>query len=669
MAQSSNVRLVTEAAGAAAYASRQSIVDLTAAVDDKADLDSPAFTGTVRIGGATLPTNIVGASRPGVTLIFSDVDPGVLDDGEVWVRDGDDVLTLPTTNPSAEQVVTIRADGTQGSIPLSNVGSGGGGTGSGGPRVTDLARGWVCPARGAGSALAPEETYEAFKLGASYGLGIIDGGDWWTTSDGALVCMYDSTIDRTTTGSGAVTDMTARQAQTLVVDAATWFGGNYADTTPPTAEMVLGTFSRSSVMMPEPKSLAAANALAALVGRMGLQQGVLPTAGQTAWVTPFVTVGCTNVMMNISTMPTQATMDSYKSLGINWLSIPIAGTAITPANVVTLQTNGFKIMVGITNRHVDYTVWNTSSIDGWLSDDPLYFASIVNPANATHYRRTKDPFASQTYYHGHIGSMATVPDMKPIRRGTFTGTNRWGEITWDGTQQNLWALQGWNCPLPAPTAAYTITFYATFDALGTDMARWIGMFTAMPTDSSYKDIAATYETGYHTAFRLNGELTVLKKNAGVVPAAGTPGAKVLLMTAPIFAPVTLTTALISGTAVTALAVSALPAAIALNSTLSFPTGQIATVSAAAAAGATSITINSFTPTAAVASGTAIPQAVQFSIAITATSVTFTRADTAESVALTGLTDSATRGGYWHLGIANNFGATGMKATFSQIVSV
>ena len=277
MAQSSTVRLVTEAAAAATYATKQSVVDLTTDVADKADLDSPQFTGTVRIGGATLPTNIVGASRPGVTLIFSDVDPGVLDDGEVWVRDGDDVLTLPTTNPSSEQVVTIRPNGTQGSVPLSNVGSGGGG-GSSSIRVADLPRGWVMPHRGAGSAIAPENTLEAFQLGASYGLGIIDGGDWYTTSDGALVCMNDSTIDRTTTGTGAVTDLTARQAQSLTVDASVWFGGNYADTTLPSAERLFGTFARAAVTVPEPKSLAAANALAAVIDRMGLQENVLPNS-------------------------------------------------------------------------------------------------------------------------------------------------------------------------------------------------------------------------------------------------------------------------------------------------------------------------------------------------------------------------------------------------------
>jgi glycerophosphoryl diester phosphodiesterase len=73
--------------------------------------------------------------------------------------------------------------------------------------------------RGA-SAVAPENTYAAF------GRAIADGGSYTETdvrasSDGALVLVHDSTVDRTTDGSGPVADLTLDELRRL--DAGSWF--------------------------------------------------------------------------------------------------------------------------------------------------------------------------------------------------------------------------------------------------------------------------------------------------------------------------------------------------------------------------------------------------------------------------------------------------------------
>jgi glycerophosphoryl diester phosphodiesterase len=60
--------------------------------------------------------------------------------------------------------------------------------------------------RGA-SALAPENTIEAFRLAVEAGAGGLEL-DVHMTRDGHIVVIHDATVDRTTSGSGAVSEMT-----------------------------------------------------------------------------------------------------------------------------------------------------------------------------------------------------------------------------------------------------------------------------------------------------------------------------------------------------------------------------------------------------------------------------------------------------------------------------
>jgi glycerophosphoryl diester phosphodiesterase len=57
------------------------------------------------------------------------------------------------------------------------------------------------------------------------------------TKDGHLVCIHDSTIDRTTDGTGKVSELTLDQIREL--DAGSWFDAKFADEKVPTVEEVL----------------------------------------------------------------------------------------------------------------------------------------------------------------------------------------------------------------------------------------------------------------------------------------------------------------------------------------------------------------------------------------------------------------------------------------------
>lgn len=89
--------------------------------------------------------------------------------------------------------------------------------------------------RGA-SSYAPENTFAAFDLAIQMGVRHIEL-DVESTSDGHIVVIHDDTVDRTTNGSGPVTNHTLATLQAL--DAGSWFGAGFAGERIPAFDEVL----------------------------------------------------------------------------------------------------------------------------------------------------------------------------------------------------------------------------------------------------------------------------------------------------------------------------------------------------------------------------------------------------------------------------------------------
>jgi glycerophosphoryl diester phosphodiesterase len=82
---------------------------------------------------------------------------------------------------------------------------------------------------------APENTLAGFRACLELRLGF--EFDVARTKDGHLVCIHDSTVDRTTDGKGSVSAMTLEEIRRP--DAGTWFDPKFAGETVPTVEEVL----------------------------------------------------------------------------------------------------------------------------------------------------------------------------------------------------------------------------------------------------------------------------------------------------------------------------------------------------------------------------------------------------------------------------------------------
>lgn len=79
--------------------------------------------------------------------------------------------------------------------------------------------------RGA-SAYAPEHTFASYELAENIKADYLEI-DLQMTKDGHLIAMHDTTVDRTTDGTGRVKDMTLDQIKDL--DAGSWYNEDHAD--------------------------------------------------------------------------------------------------------------------------------------------------------------------------------------------------------------------------------------------------------------------------------------------------------------------------------------------------------------------------------------------------------------------------------------------------------
>jgi glycerophosphoryl diester phosphodiesterase len=90
--------------------------------------------------------------------------------------------------------------------------------------------------RGA-SGTRPENTRAAFRRAMEIGADYLEL-DVRATSDGVAVVLHDASVDRTTDGSGQVSDMTMAQLRSL--DAGSWFSPEYAEERVPTLAEAIG---------------------------------------------------------------------------------------------------------------------------------------------------------------------------------------------------------------------------------------------------------------------------------------------------------------------------------------------------------------------------------------------------------------------------------------------
>ena len=125
------------------------------------------------------------------------------------------------------------------SLPLS-------GNGSDHPKKQKLS---VIAHRGA-AAHAPENTLSAFRIAIEMHADALEL-DVRQTRDSQLVIMHDADVDRTSDGSGAVSDLSLAEIKAL--DAGSWFSAKYFGERIPTLQEVMDRLDSSTALILELK--------------------------------------------------------------------------------------------------------------------------------------------------------------------------------------------------------------------------------------------------------------------------------------------------------------------------------------------------------------------------------------------------------------------------------
>jgi glycerophosphoryl diester phosphodiesterase len=109
---------------------------------------------------------------------------------------------------------------------------------------------FVAGHRGAGGELgilAPEDSLAAYRAAIALGVDLVET-DPRPTSDGVIVNVHDTTVDRTTTGTGEVATMTLEQVKALTLRADR-YAGDFSCERIPTLEEVLTTAKGHAIVL------------------------------------------------------------------------------------------------------------------------------------------------------------------------------------------------------------------------------------------------------------------------------------------------------------------------------------------------------------------------------------------------------------------------------------
>ncbi len=221
--------------------------------------------------------------------------------------------------------------------------------------------------RGA-AGLAPENTMVSVQTAVDLGARLIEV-DVQRSADGVLLLMHDTTVDRTTDGTGAVANLSWAQIQEL--DAGSWFDPQFAGEPVPSLEELLTRqteWPASLVLEAKDPELypGMADEMAAMIERFQAEQRVLVVSFDHPWLAEFherlpgVRLGRLAVWIP-PFIPAQATY----SVGVYWLSV-----VLDPTLIWRIHASGGEVWVWTVNDARIMRLMHWLGVDAVTTDYP-----------------------------------------------------------------------------------------------------------------------------------------------------------------------------------------------------------------------------------------------------------------------------------------------------------
>jgi glycerophosphoryl diester phosphodiesterase len=221
--------------------------------------------------------------------------------------------------------------------------------------------------RGA-AAIAPENTLAGVRAGVGAGAPYIEV-DIRATKDGALVLMHDSTVDRTTDGSGKVGDLSWDYVSRL--DAGAWFGREFSTESVPRLDSILEYMKgKSSKLVIEVKSPGRYPGMETLLSEAlrhyGMEKDVVVISFDGGWIEragrllPGAALGVLYVYPFAGPAASE----------VEYVSVFWPSLVIDPTLVWRLKANGLKVWAWNVDSSLlaKFLVWK--GVDGLTLDRP-----------------------------------------------------------------------------------------------------------------------------------------------------------------------------------------------------------------------------------------------------------------------------------------------------------
>ncbi len=222
-----------------------------------------------------------------------------------------------------------------------------------------------------GSTTAPENTLPAVRNAIAAGFDYVEV-DLALTADAQVVLMHDSTVDRTTNGTGRIAELTLAQVRAL--DAGAWFSPEFAGTRVPTSDELLDTLvergGRAILDLKGPWTAAAATALVDAVAARGLERRVA-IASFDARTLAYVQARSAVIprLAILKKLPDDV-VEAALQFGVCGVIADRRALSARPEVIEELHSAGVRVIVYTLNTDRQWGAATELGVDGIVTDDP-----------------------------------------------------------------------------------------------------------------------------------------------------------------------------------------------------------------------------------------------------------------------------------------------------------
>ena len=235
-----------------------------------------------------------------------------------------------------------------------------------------------------GSSYAPENTLAAYKNAAAANNYLVEGDIQWT-SDDVAVLLHDSTIDRTSDGTGAIAGMTLATAKTY--DFGSWKDAAFTGETIPTWDEYLilakkldlhGRFEiKTDATLAQVQGLLSSIKKAGMQGRIQLDSFYVTALQKVVAEEPTQDIGYLvgNLDGPTWTAAVASAVTNFQT-GSNRVSIEPGMPNLTKAKVEEAHEAGLRVVVYTINSTADVATLADMGVDGIMTD-ALNIAQVI----------------------------------------------------------------------------------------------------------------------------------------------------------------------------------------------------------------------------------------------------------------------------------------------------